>query len=203
MNEAVPFSSFSIINHNIAEGSTINLKLSSTGFASFNETIDISGEWYLRYIYKKNESGNLLKTFASNLYKIFSEKIYKYIRLEIISSAPIQIGEIFIGDVFSLTRNYNWGFGLIFNTEKTIENINGQYIEEQTSESQGYSLMFEGVQPAEYDSFKHLIRAGAKIFIPNMDEKECFCGVIAKNSFEANRKYHSDSFSLNFMENAL
>jgi len=201
MAEPVPFTAIAIINHNITEGSSINLRLSNTGFTAFDETINMSSNWYSRYIYKKDESGELIKTFASNLYTTFEEKTYKYIRVEIDSSLYVQIGEIFIGDVFQFTRNYNWGFGLVFTTDKNIENLNGQYIESQVSEQQGYKLEFDGVLPTEYEKFKHLFREGMKIFVPDMDLKECFHGIINSTTFEVRREYYTDNFTLNFMEN--
>ncbi len=42
-----------------------------------------------------------------------------------------------------------------------------------------------------------------KVFVPDMEEPECFHGVVLSSSFETSREFYSDNFSIDFMENAL
>jgi len=186
LGEQKNFDAIALINHNINTGDTITIKLSNDNFSTIDETIDISSN-----------------INSENMYYLFnSTKTYQYLKLEIsISSGNVQIGEIFLGTKYIFTKNYKWGFNPIFNVNKNVSIVNGQYFEEDISTQRGWKLNFEGVNETEYNNYKELFISGYKIFVPDVDDKECYHGVVIGN-FSPQNRYGYLSFSLEFMENA-
>lgn len=196
-----------LINHNIPQAGSITLKLSETSFESWTDTIDLIDRWYSRYVYKPIDGGKLQKTFASNLYKIFDQsKSAKYMRLilDSIDQDFNQLGCLFIPEEkFQFPKNYQVPFCLCFDTDKSITDCNGQFIEDQKSERHGFGLPFQKVSQDYFEDFKNLVRAGVKVFIPSFSELECFHGVIKNKAHEVNRERGlKDSFTHEFWENA-
>ena len=180
------FDAIAFINHNFNSGDSVTIKLSNDNFITINETIDISSN-----------------INTENMYYLFdTTKTYQYIKIEIsIATGEVQIGEIFLGTKYVFTRNYMWGFNPIYQVNKNVNIVNGQYYEEDISTQHGYKVSFSNVEKTEYENFKKLYQSGYKIFIPDTEEKECFHGVIL-GSFIPENRFNYLHFDLEFMENA-
>jgi hypothetical protein len=209
--DPIDFTAFGVINYSEEFWSSglIELRLSTTGFSIFEQTIYLDTRLNERYVYKKNEAGVLLKTFSGNLYANFIPlHSYKYIQLAIgtTPSVAMQIGSLFIGDTFQFPVDFNQDYGYNFNVGKKIDNSNGQNYVEQLFEYQSFDLAFTLVPQIYYDDYKHLFREGTNIFVPNFDFKPCFFGIIPNESLNATRSLANegelkDSFSFSFREN--
>jgi len=206
MPAAIDFSSIAIINHNIATNVVIVLGLSNTGFTPvMEEEISIGTTNILeRYIYRRNEVGDLIKTYAPNTYNNLGNKTFRYFRFTILANEPTTIGSLFIGDTFVFPKNYDQDYNFNFNIEKAVNNIHGQMYEYQISEQMSHKLNFTEVPEEHFEDYKHLLRQGAKIFVPDFDKKPCYYGIVT-NSVLVNVRQRAtdllDNFSMNFMEN--
>ncbi len=186
----VSISSVAIINTNISETNDVKLQFSSDNFTTIDEEIDLTGE---------------IDITLKNLWAVFPEKTYRYIRLSAaVNSGYIEIGELFLGEYYQFSKNYNWDYQRKFKVNKYIEEINGQFYERQVSEMYGYEISFSYVPETEYKNFQNLVRAGYKVFVPDMDDKACYYGIINEDIFTPEiRAGLLKGFTLTFWENAL
>lgn len=187
------FSALSLIN--VKGGASVILKLfSASDYAPGNMTysIDVSSRICDMGKYK-------------NLYQTFAKKTSRYVRLEVsVPSGYVEFGELYLGDNFTLVRNYSWGFSPVFRSNHSATLINGQLVYgSSVSEQHGYNLTFDMVPQSEYLKFKELFRPGMIVFIPDMDALNCFHGGLLVNEFAPSRQMGYDSFSLEFWENGL
>lgn len=165
--EVKSFEGIAILEHNLVPGDTITLKLSNDNFTTVNETINIG----------VNER---------NLYKLFdTTKQYQYLKLEIAkSSGVIEVGEVFIGLKYIFERNYNWGYSRIYNLYADIENVNGQFFQQNKVEQKGYKLKFSYMTKGQREKFEELIKETGLVFIEDTSEQECLHGIITTKSPE-------------------
>lgn len=181
-------SGIGLINHNFDSGATITLEFSEDSFSTVAATETIT--WS-----------------SGNTYKVFAPKVYAGIRLTVVvSSGYVELGELILGAELELNPSYYYEYTRLFreNRDGDVMTKGGQYFQSAITEQEGYELDLKLIPESQFGSFKPLIRAGGKVFIPNLNESTCYYGVIADNELKVkSRRYGANGymdFSLKFWE---
>lgn len=177
-----------LINHNFDAAATITLEFSDDSFSTVAATETIT-----------RNSGNIYKTFEA--------KSYAGVRLTVVvSSGYVELGELVLGTNVELSPSYYYEYTRMFreNRDGDVMTKGGQYFQSAVSEQEGFKLDFRLVPDTQFSTLKSLFRAGGKVFIPNLNETDCYYGVVTDSGMEARtRKFGTTGYmdySLTFWE---
>ncbi|MCP4763080.1 MAG: hypothetical protein GY870_14990 [archaeon] len=209
--EAIPITAGAVIAHKFSEANgSIIIGFYASGFGGIiTESVHLTPNIIDRYLYRKNYPGTLEKVLENTTYKTFTlSQNYKYIRFVVgYSVAEInQLACLFLGTKFQFPTDFMNKFTKTFDVGMYKNFLNGQAIEEQVTEQEGFSLEFAESRGDNFNEYKHLYRQGHKIFVPDFDEKPCYFGTLTNNPFSVNRIAKTsetvtlDSFRLDFVE---
>jgi hypothetical protein len=171
-------SAVAVINSNLTSASSGKVEFSDDSFSTVAET----------------ETFSCLSTF----YHSFEAKSYTGIKFTFSkNSGYVEIGELVIGTLLELNPSYYYEYRRLFreNRDGDIMTKGGQYFQSAVSEQIGYQLDVKLYPESEFGTLRKLYRAGGKVFIPNLNETDCYYGVVTDLQMEANtRRYGTTGY---------
>ena len=166
LTTATAMTGASVHNHNMPfTGSTAKVQFCSDGSSWANDETFVIGT---------PVTTNGITRYP-DFYLIFSTtRTYRYVKFTFtVASGTIQIGELFIGKSYQLTKNYDSNFVKFPIMNKTIVANTVMAVSEQT----GYALQFSAVPNTIYDAFIDIFRPKHVVFIPNYASGTCYHGL--------------------------
>jgi len=185
------FNAVAVFNHNLDHGGTLDFYHSLDGSTW-------TGPLTLR-------PPSFFGTTWTDIYVPLAPLTTRYVRFDLASAigTTALIGEIVVGNLASLSKQYDFGYSKIFQLDRSIENINGSYYIENRTKSRGYRLPFSQMVSMDHYLIETALEEGYTVFVPDIDRRDCMQGVILDDKLDWKCDSAGEDTQISFISSAV